>query len=336
MQYDLITIVASRRGIPALKHLLSELPSSFGMPIACMLESSPGMAEQLQAVSRLKVRIAQRGMRMEKGHVYLSAPGESLLCLPDGTLGIVPCGPESSGMRPVDGFLESAARLHGRRVVSLVLSAFPQDGVEGCERVKSLGGTVLVLDRATAAHWGIAEPIIQAGAVDRVLTILEVAEALRACFTSRDLLRCAEIQVKLAALLESAMRVAGTHMGHVTRRPHGSDKLRIIVQRGVGIDFFERFDAMPLDCEAAWCRAVRYRQRVLIPDVREEPRHPALELAPPPYRAELAIPLLVAEPQIDARGAITTLYQQTHEGPVQSSYLEHLAQQAAALVAQVS
>ena len=29
MQYDLVTIVASPRGIPALRHLLAELPSRF-------------------------------------------------------------------------------------------------------------------------------------------------------------------------------------------------------------------------------------------------------------------------------------------------------------------
>lgn len=332
MQYDLITIVASRRGVAALKHLLSELPSSFATPIACMIESSPGMLEQLQAVSRLPVRVAQRGLPVQKGHVYVSAPGESLMCLDDGTLGIVPCGPESSAMHPVDGFLESAAKIHGARLLALVLSGFHDDGLAGCECAKGLGGTVLVLDRATAEYWGVAEPIIQAGAMDRVLTIVEVAEALRACFTSQDLLRCAEIQVQIADVLEAAMRVAGTNMGHVARRSRHSDKMRIVVQRGVGLDFFERFDALPVDCEAAWCRAVRYRQRVLVPDVQDEPRHPARAFEPPPYRAELAVPLLVAQPRVEARGAITALYAYTREAPVDSSYLDDLARQAAALI----
>jgi hypothetical protein len=334
LQYDLVTIVAARRGLPALKHLLSELPSSFGMPLACLVESREGLLEELQAASRLKVLWAQRGMRMQKGHVYVSRPGESLVCAPDGTLVIAPFGPESSAMSPIDGFLESASNVHGRKLLSLVLSGFDRDGVEGCECVKRIGGTVLVLDRATAHYWGMAEPIVHAGAVDRVLTIVEVAEALRGCFTSQDLMRCAEIQVQLGDLLETALRLSGTRMGHVTRRTE-TDKLRIIVQRGLDIDYFEHFDAMPMYCEAAWCRAVRYRQRVVVPDVTAEPHHPALRLPQLVYRAEMAIPLLVPEPHIEAQGAITTLFVHPRESVVHSESLDRLAEEAAALVAQV-
>lgn len=315
MQYDLVTVVSSRRGIAALRHLLWELPASFSSPIACLVEASPGLVQELQSGSRLEVRWAERGMRIEKGNVYLSRPGESLICLADGTFGIVPCGAESSAMHPVDGFLESAANLHGKRLLSLVLSGFDHDGVEGCECVRERSGTVLVLDRATARYWGLAEPIVQAGAADRVLTIIEVAEALRGCFTSQDLLRCAEIQLQLADLLEAAMRLAGTRMGHVTRRVRDSDKLRIIVQRGLGVDYFERFEAMTTDADLAWCQAVRFRQRIVTPEA-------------------LAVPLLVPRPQIEAHGAITALY--PHQATLESRGLEQLAEQAAALVTQVS
>lgn len=335
MQYELVTIAASRRGLAALKHLLSELPSSFATPLACLVESRDGLLEELQSASRLKVRWAQRGMRIEKGHVYLSRPGESLVCMPDGTLGIAPFGPESSAMNPVDGFLESAAKLHGRKLLSLVLAGFEHDGVEGCACVRRLGGTVLVLDRATAHYWGMAEPIVRAGALDRVLTIVEVAEALRGCFTSQDLLHCAEIQVRLGDLLEAAMRLCGARMGHVTRRTE-TEKLRIVVQRGLGVDYFEHFDAMPTYCDTAWCRAVRLRHSVIVPDVSQEPHHPALRLPRLPYRAELAVPLMLSEPRLEAHGAITTLFADPHESSLRSPAFDRLAEQAAALVAQVT
>jgi two-component system chemotaxis response regulator CheB len=335
MQYDLITVVGSRRGLSALRHLLSELPSSFSTPIACLVESHPGLMHELQA-SHLKVRWAERGARIEKGHVYVSKPNESLVCIADGTFGIAPHGPHSSALNPVDSFLESAARTHGSRVLTLVLSGFDHDGVEGCGRVKRSGGTVLVLDRATAHYWGMAEPIVQASAAHRVVTIVEVAEALRGCFTSQDLLRCAQVQLQLGEVLEAAMRVSGTSMGHVTRRVPESDRLRIVVQRGLGVDFFEHCEAMPADCEAAWYRAVRSKHSVVIPDVTCEPDHPAHRLPRLFYRAEFAVPLLLARERAEALGAITTLFPEAHAPRGrESSYLDRFAAEAAGLVAQV-
>ena len=337
MQYDLVTIVASARGVIALRHLLSELPSTFSTPIAALVESRPGLAEDLQAGSRLAVRWAEAGAHLQNGHVYLSPPATSFVCTPEGTLGFAPFGVESSAMNPVDMFLASSARIHGKRLLVLVLGGFDRDGVEGCEVAKRAGATVLVLDRATARYWGLADPIVRAGAASRVLTIVEVAEALRGCFTSQDLLRCAEIQVRLAGLLEAAMRISGTRMGHVTRRTRDTDRLRIIVQRGLDLDFFERFDGIPVDSETAWCRAVRYRQRVLVPDISGEPGLLAHKRGAVPYRAVLAVPLLRAQPAIEAHGALTALFPHSHEQPpFQSADLDPLAREAAELVVQVS
>src|SRR5438445_579046 len=93
-------------------------PDSFGAPEE---EAQGSLVQELQAASRLKVQWARHGAKIEKGHVYLSRPGESLLCLPDGTLGISPFGPESSAFNPVDTFLQSAVSAHGHKVLSLVL-----------------------------------------------------------------------------------------------------------------------------------------------------------------------------------------------------------------------
>jgi len=336
MQYDLATLVASPRGVPALRHLLSELPSSFSTPLVCVVQSHHNLLAELQYATRLKVCWAESGMTVQKGFVYLSRPGTSLVCRPDGTLGISPFGVESSALNPVDILLMSAASVYRRRLLTLVLAGFDHDGVEGCDDVKRAGGTVLILDRATARYWGMAEPIVQAGAADRVLNIAEVAEALRSCFTSHDLLRCAEVQLELAELLETAMRLSGTRMGHITRCAQGSDKLHIVVQRGLGIDFFERFEAMPADCEAAWCRAVRLKQRIVIPDIGSEPDHPGRTFQRLPYRGEFAVPLLVSEPQVEARGALTTLFTHSHEPTrLEAANLDSIVREAADLITRI-
>lgn len=336
MQYDLISIVASPRGLPALRQLLRELPCSFSTPIVCLVQSHPGLVDELRGTTRLEVRWAEAGAPLAKGTVYVSRPGTSLVATPDGTFTTSPLGPESSALDPVDAFLISTANVHGSRVLALVLAGFDRDGVSGCDQVKRAGGTVLVLDRATSRYWGMAEPIVQAGAADRVLTIVEVAEALRGCFTSQDLLRCAEIQIELAGLLEAAMRMSGTSMGHITRLPAGSDRLHIVVQRGLGIEFFEHFDAMPEDRDTAWCRAVRLKAPVLVTDVTLEPSHPAHRLARMPYRAEFAMPLLVAKPHVEAHGALTTLFADGQAPDrLDSTAMDRLARAAAGIITRI-
>ncbi|HET7403934.1 MAG TPA: chemotaxis protein CheB [Usitatibacter sp.] len=337
MQYDLVTIVASPRGIPALRHLLAELPSRFSTPIVCLVQSTGMLADELQRGTRLRVCWARAGERAQRGCVYLSPPGLSVRCDAEGRFGLSPFGPESSALNPVDFFLMTAASAHGARLLSLVLAGFDRDGVAGCEAVKQAGGCVLVLDRATAHYWGMAEPIVQAGAADRVLTIVEVAEALRACFTSQDLLRCAGIQVELGSVLEGAMRISGTAMGHITRRTRETDELRIVVQRGLGIEFFDAFEAMPADDETAWCQAVRLKRPVVIPDVGAAGSHPAHRLGRPlPYRAEMAVPLL-RERHEAAEGALTVLFRQPFAPWHREAHdIDHLAARAADLIADIA
>ena len=337
MQYDLVTIVASPRGIPALRHLLAELPSRFSTPIVCLVQSTEGLADELQRGTRLRICWARAGERAERGCVYLSPPGLSVRCDPDGRFGLSPFGPESSALNPVDLFLMTAANAHGQRHLSLVLAGFDRDGVAGCEAVKQAGGSVLVLDRATARYWGMAEPIVQSGAADRVLTIVEVAEALRGCFTSQDLLRCAEIQIELGSVLEVAMRLSGTAMGHITRRTRDTDELRIVVQRGLGIEFFDEFEAMPAQDETAWCQAVRLKRRIVIPDIGAAARHPANRFGRQlPYRAEMALPLL-RERHEDPQGALTVLFREPHApSDGEANGIDRLASRAADLIARIS
>ena len=90
--------------------------------------------------------------------IALLAGGGTALVLAGGaasaatTFGVAPYGPESSALNPVDTFLESAAHCHGSKVLSLVLSGFDEDGVQGCDSVKRHGGTVLVTPPASVSQ----------------------------------------------------------------------------------------------------------------------------------------------------------------------------------------
>jgi len=310
MRADLVTIVAARRGVSALRQLLSQLPSTFDAPIVCLVESDARLVEALQSSSRLKVRWAEPGVPLENRTVYLSPPGRSLILRPDDTLSLTPFGVEASGMEPVDYFLSSAAR-HGTGLLSLVLAGFQADGVAGCKAIRDHGGSVLVLDRATASYWGLAEPLVRAGASDHVLTLSDIAEAMRACFPSEDILRCAEIQIEVGSLLETALRVSGAGMGMVSRRAK-DDHLGLLVQRGLTTESVERIDTLPASPETACGRALLEKKRIVVPDVAASPHAGFRELARVlGFRAVHAVPLLAGGGE--AYGVLATLFGEPHD-----------------------
>jgi two-component system, chemotaxis family, protein-glutamate methylesterase/glutaminase len=313
VQYDVVNIVCATRGLGALSQVLSQLPSTFGTPIVCLAQSSARTLDELQAATRLRVRWAEAGVPLEKGCVYISRPGSGLVWRPDGMLSVTPVSIDATAHNPVDHFLASSAPLHGPAAACLILAGLRGDGVAGSAAIKQAGGTVLVLDRATASHWGLAEPIVRAGAYDRVLTLEEASNALRACFTGCDLLRCAEIQIRLGAILDAAMSLSGTHMGHITRKVKHTNQLQILVHRGLGVRFLERFDPIPIDSRVATGRAYRERTRVVVSDVLDDPgyapwRDAALESG---IRAVHATPIPPSGKH-EAQGVLTTLFVHPH------------------------
>lgn len=328
---DLVAVVASRRGVSALRQLLSRLPRTFEAPIVCLVESDPGLVELLQSSSRLAVRWAQPGEKLEKHTVYIAPPSRSLVLRPDDTLSVTPFGVDSSALEPVDYFLSSASR-HGPGLLALVLAGFEGHGVEGCKAVRERGGNVLVLDRATARYWGMAEAVVRAGASDRVLTMSELADAMRGCFPSDDILRCAEIQIEVGSLLETALRISGTTMGIVSRL--SDNRLALFVERGLGPDGVERLDPLPAGRETVCGRALLERNRVVIADVHAvtEPmmREAARTLG---FRAVHAVPLLQRD---DPHGVLAALFAQPHEvAPAEARDMEQLAGRMTPIIARL-
>jgi GAF domain-containing protein len=169
-----------------------------------------------------------------------------------------------------------------------------------------------------------------------VLTLADAAEALRASFNSRDQLRCAEIQIRLGGVLETALAISGTRMGHITRASDAS-RLNILVYRGLGSHFIERFDPIPVATGTAAGQAFLERKRVVVPDVMQEPdyasRRPDALLCG--FRAVHATPIPAAR-RGAVQGVLTALFVQPHHvSPHEARDMDALAEDAGRLVANV-
>ncbi|MFL5494137.1 MAG: chemotaxis response regulator protein-glutamate methylesterase [Gemmatimonadales bacterium] len=179
---EVLCIGVSTGGPNALAGLLPELPADFAVPILVVQHMPPlfttFLADRLNARSRIRVREAAAGVRLEPGVAWL-APGDWHMELERSEGGVLirtHQGPQENSCRPAaDVLFRSVASIYGRRVLAVVLTGMGQDGLRGCELVKEAGGQIVVQDEATSVVWGMPGYVAQAGLADRVLPLDQIA-----------------------------------------------------------------------------------------------------------------------------------------------------------------
>ncbi|MFB3882649.1 MAG: chemotaxis protein CheB [Armatimonadota bacterium] len=180
--FDVVAIAASAGGLRALIEVLSHLPVEFPAAVVVVQHLDPRhrslMAEILSRGTALHVKQAEEGDRLEPGTAYIAPPNRHLLVNPDGTLSL-----SSSELvrfvRPsADLLLESVAGSYRDRAIAVVLTGTGSDGAMGVEAVKKMGGTVIAQDERTSEFYGMPGAAVKTGAVDFVLPLDEIYNAL--------------------------------------------------------------------------------------------------------------------------------------------------------------
>ncbi len=180
----LIVIGASTGGVEALRTVLPQLPSGLP-PIAIVQHISPyfskAVAARLDALSDLDVREAADGMRLERG-TCLIAPGDHHLAIArdkDGYRARILQSPPIHHCRPsVDVLFRSAAEVAGANVVAVLLTGMGTDGALGMQAIHRLGGRTIAEHEKTCIVYGMPRAAVQAGAVDEVVPLPKVADAI--------------------------------------------------------------------------------------------------------------------------------------------------------------
>ena len=138
------------------------------------------LADRLDRLGPMRVREATDLDRVPEG-VALLAPGDRHLLVDEaGSVRLVGL-PPVNGVRPAaDVTLISAAPAWGDRLLSVVLTGMGRDGTTGSAAVHAHGGRVFAQDEATAVIYGMPRAVLEAGIVDRVLPLPEMAAAVSA------------------------------------------------------------------------------------------------------------------------------------------------------------
>ena len=180
----LVIIGTSTGGPRALSTVVPDLPMD-GSTAYLVVQHMPAgftrsLADRLDGMSRLSVREAAEGDRLEADSV-LVAPGDYHLRVgPRGGIELDQ-GPRVHGVRPsVDVTLGSLVQTFGRRAVVAILTGMGHDGAEGAAAVRAAGGYIVAEHKSSCVVWGMPRAVVERGGADRVVPLDQVAGAITA------------------------------------------------------------------------------------------------------------------------------------------------------------
>jgi two-component system chemotaxis response regulator CheB len=139
-------------------------------------------AHRLARTTAFAAREAEAGMVPEPGSILI-APGGRHLELEaqgEGVVARIVDADRSNRFAPsVDRLFTSAAKCYGPDLLAVVLTGMGDDGAEGVLAVKRAGGNVIAESEETAVVYGMPRQAVRIGAVDAVLPLYAIPDAIR-------------------------------------------------------------------------------------------------------------------------------------------------------------
>lgn len=181
-RHPLVIMAASTGGPQTLMQLVPAIPREFAGTII-LVQHMPGtftaqFAKQLSEVAALKVKEAEHGDELRSGMLYVCPGSHHLKVSGSGRIELQE-GERINGYRPcADVAMESAASFAGPMCIGLVLTGMGADGSKGAQAIKAAGGHVIVQDESTSVIFGMPSEAIKTGAVDQVLGVDAIPQAL--------------------------------------------------------------------------------------------------------------------------------------------------------------
>ena len=177
----MVGLGASAGGLDAVSKLFDALPTGNGMAFILIQHLDPThqsmMADLLAGHTAMKVQQAADGMPLKREHVYIIPPG-SYLAIHDGALQLSKPRERHGARMPIDFFLRSLAEELGERAICVILSGTGADGSVGLKAIKEKAGLVIAQHPDEAVYDGMPRSAIMTGAVDLVLPVAKIPDAL--------------------------------------------------------------------------------------------------------------------------------------------------------------
>ncbi|HAJ57534.1 MAG TPA: chemotaxis response regulator protein-glutamate methylesterase [Candidatus Omnitrophica bacterium] len=181
---DIIAIGSSTGGVQAAIKIASKLRDGLA-PIVWVQHMPPyftkNFAQILDSVSTVRVREAQDGDFIERGHCYLARGGLQMRLKRSESGYRVQVGDacKISGHCPsCDVLFGSVAENFTDNALGVILTGMGNDGAVGLSRMHDRGAYIIGQDEASCVVYGMPKAAYKAGAVDIQLSLEDIADGI--------------------------------------------------------------------------------------------------------------------------------------------------------------
>jgi len=188
-RYDAMVLGGSMGGFEAMQRIVARLPSDLDLAILVALHrgstSHDPLARLLAGHCPLDVKEADEKECIRSGVLYLAPANYHLLVELDHSLSLS-VDPRVNFARPsIDLLFETAADAYRQSLIGVLLTGANSDGTDGLRHIKARGGLTIAQDPADAQASTMPRSAIQAGVVDRVLALDQIARLVADAGTNR-------------------------------------------------------------------------------------------------------------------------------------------------------
>ncbi len=182
----LVALACSTGGPKALQELVPMLNSALQAPVVIVQHMPAGftksLADRLDALSAIHVKEAEDREILENGTVYIARGGYHLTIAPckHGHQVVYNTEPPVNGLRPCANYMyQSLESSDYEKIICVVLTGMGADGTKGIQRLNSSKRIhVIAQDAATSTIYGMPRAITEAGMVDEIKPLNEIADAI--------------------------------------------------------------------------------------------------------------------------------------------------------------
>ncbi len=182
---ELVAIGCSTGGPPALQHLFQSLPL-LPIPFVVAQHMPPTFtrlfAERVNKLTVYEVKEASDGEIVVPGTVYIAPGGAQteVRRIAEGLqVRVFAAGSSDLYAPSVDRLLRSAAEACRERLVAVIMTGMGDDGSEAIREVRERGGKTIAESSESAIIFGMPAEAIKTGAVDEVLALPAIPQAIR-------------------------------------------------------------------------------------------------------------------------------------------------------------